>query len=38
MEMDLDPFHLCCAFLKDLEKSEKELLLNVINEVKEEQA
>lgn len=38
MEMDLDPFHLCCAFLKDLEESEKELLLNVINEVKEEQA
>ena len=38
MEEDTDPFDLCCAFLKDLGEEEKELLQDVINEVREEQA
>lgn len=33
---EMDPFQLCCTFLKDLEEEEKELLQTVINEVKEE--
>lgn len=38
MKADTDPYDLCCAFLKDLEEAEKELLQEVINEVKEEQS
>lgn len=32
---DLDPFQLCCSFLKDLDDSERELLQDVINSVQE---
>ena len=34
---DLDPFELCCAFLKDLDEEEKVLLKDVINRVQEVQ-
>ncbi|MCI9545640.1 MAG: exonuclease SbcCD subunit D [Lachnospiraceae bacterium] len=36
-EERLNPFELCCAFLKDLDDSEKELLKDVINFVQEAQ-
>ena len=32
---DLDPFELCCAFLKDADDGEKEILRDVINAVRE---
>lgn len=32
---ELDPFELCCTFLKDLDEEEKEILRDVINTVKE---
>ena len=31
----LDPFALCCSFLKDLDDQEKDLLQDVINYVQE---
>lgn len=34
-EENLDPFELCCAFLKDLDDGEKEILRDVINTVQE---
>ena len=37
MEMDMDPYLLCCSFLKDLNEEEKALLKKVIGEVQEEQ-
>lgn len=37
MDMDMDPFGLCCTFLKDLDEDEKELLKEVIADVQEEQ-
>ncbi|MBQ7535376.1 MAG: exonuclease SbcCD subunit D [Stomatobaculum sp.] len=37
-EAALDPFELCCSFLKDLDDEEQELLRNVINRVQEVQA
>ena len=37
-QISRDPFDLCCAFLKDLEEEEKELLRTTINEVMEEEA
>lgn len=36
-EKNLDPFELCCSFLKDMDDSEKELLKDVINTVQEVQ-
>ena len=36
-EAALDPFELCCAFLKDLDEGEQELLRDVINRVQEVQ-
>ncbi len=36
-EERLNPFELCCAFLKDLDDSEKEMLKDVINFVQEAQ-
>lgn len=36
-EKNLDPFELCCSFLKDVDDSEKELLIDVINTVQEVQ-
>ena len=30
-EKQLDPFEMCCAFLKDPDEAEKELLRDVIN-------
>lgn len=35
VEANLDPFELCCAFLKDLDEEEKEILLDVIHAVQE---
>ena len=32
----LDPFSLCCLFLKDMDEQEKEIITDVINKVKEE--
>ena len=37
VEMDKDPYLLCCSFLKDLNEEEKMLLKKVIGEVQEEQ-
>jgi len=37
VEMDMDPYLLCCSFLKDLNEEEKALLKKVIGEVQEEQ-
>ena len=37
-EAALDPFELCCSFLKDLDEEEQELLRDVINRVQEVQA
>ncbi len=37
-EAALDPFELCCSFLKDLDPEEQELLRDVINRVQEVQA
>lgn len=34
-EKNLDPFELCCSFLKDMDEEEKELLQDVINTVQE---
>lgn len=34
-EENLDPFELCCAFLKDLDDGDKEILRDVINTVQE---
>ena len=36
-EAALDPFELCCAFLKDLDEEEQALLKDVINRVQEVQ-
>lgn len=36
-EKNLNPFELCCSFLKDIEDSEKELLKEIINTVQEVQ-
>lgn len=36
-EKNLDPFELCCSFLKEMDDSEKELLRDVINTVQEVQ-
>lgn len=36
-EKNLDPFELCCSFLKEIDDSEKELLKDVINTVQEVQ-
>ena len=36
-EKNLDPFELCCSFLKEMDDSEKELLKDVINTVQEVQ-
>lgn len=36
-QRELDPFELCTSFLKDLDDSEKDLLQDVINSVKEAQ-
>ena len=36
-EAALDPFELCCAFLKDLDEEEQLLLKDVINRVQEVQ-
>ncbi|MCD7956426.1 MAG: exonuclease SbcCD subunit D [Lachnospiraceae bacterium] len=35
VEEDMDPFELCCAFLKDPDEQERELLLEVIRAVQE---
>ncbi|MCD7882109.1 MAG: exonuclease SbcCD subunit D [Lachnospiraceae bacterium] len=35
VEEDMDPFALCCAFLKDPDEAERELLLEVIRAVQE---
>ena len=35
VEKNLDPFELCCSFLKDMDDSERELLKDVINTVQE---
>ena len=37
IEVDMDPMHLCMAFLKDLDEGETALLKDVIEEVQEEQ-
>ena len=37
VEMDMDPYVLCCSFLKDLNEEEKTLLKKAIGEVQEEQ-
>lgn len=37
MDVDMDPMHLCMAFLKDLDEGETALLKEVIEEVQEEQ-
>ncbi len=36
-EKNLDPFELCCSFLKEMDDSERELLKDVINTVQEVQ-
>lgn len=36
-EKNLDPFELCCSFLKEMDDSEKELIKDVINTVQEVQ-
>lgn len=36
MQAELDPFELCCAFLKDADEGEKEVLRDVINTVLQE--
>ncbi|MCD8337785.1 MAG: exonuclease SbcCD subunit D [Lachnospiraceae bacterium] len=37
VEEDMDPYELCCAFLKDADEAEKEILKNVIRTVQERQ-
>ena len=34
-EKELDPFELCCSFLKDADEEEKQILRDVINTVQE---
>ena len=36
-EAEMDPFALCCSFLKDMDDAEKALLRDVINTVQEVQ-
>lgn len=36
VQINRDPFQLCCAFLKDLSEEEEVLLTDVINTVQEE--
>ena len=36
MQAELDPFELCCSFLKDADEGEKEVLRDVINTVLQE--
>ncbi|MCD8397994.1 MAG: exonuclease SbcCD subunit D [Lachnospiraceae bacterium] len=37
VEEDMDPYELCCAFLKDADEAEKEILKDVIRTVQERQ-
>ena len=37
MDITMDPFQLCCSFLRDLDEEEQQLLKKVIGEVQEEQ-
>ncbi|MCD8347369.1 MAG: exonuclease SbcCD subunit D [Lachnospiraceae bacterium] len=37
VEEDMDPYELCCAFLKDADEAEKEILRDVIRAVQERQ-
>ena len=35
VQQELDPFELCCAFLKDIDEEEKAVLRDVINTIQE---